>query len=114
VSQNWRKLELVFDIPPVITQNAAIETLLVATDSLVEGLVGMAVSSPSVPCKIKNLKSVTHPMTDSSIKTCLMNDDKFTVPTSLEASCSIPANFVAYGITRTGDLVASPKVPLPG
>ena len=106
--------QMIFDIPSVITQSTATETLLNTPDILVRGLVGMAGSSPSVPCKIKSLKSVIQSMMDSSIKTCLMNDDKFTVPTSLEASCSMPAKFVAYGITRTGDLVASPKVPLRG
>ena len=71
----------------------------------------MARSSPSVPCKIKHLKSVTHPMTDSSIKTCLMNDDKFTVPTGLEASCLLPAKFVA-GRCSTGPVLSPAYVPL--
>ena len=78
---------------PVITKSADIENITNTTgeqglgSSLLEGVVGVSVSLPSVACKISDLKPVIHTRTDSSIKTCLMNDDKFTVPTSLEASC---------------------------
>ena len=99
--------------PPVITQSFARETVLNKPDILVGDLVDLAGSSPSV-AQIKNLRSVTQTMTDPSIKTSLMNDDKFTtVPESLEASCSIPAKFVANG-PRTGVMVTSPNVQLQG